>query len=198
MTTREGSGGRSGGSQRAAGSATCAPRVECRVDAGIEDLWSALPDPVRLARWHGRARGDLRPGGTFRLSLDSEGWDGTGRVEACEPPLRFRVATRESDESWRAGHGAPPFDEHIDVELRAEGDQTDLVVEVSGIPRDLLVFYGAGWQAHAERLAAFLAGREEEATRARWDELVASYRAMEAGLGQVDGPHDDRPGPFLA
>jgi uncharacterized protein YndB with AHSA1/START domain len=41
--------------------------------------------------------GDLRPGGEFRARFTS-GWEGTGRVEACEPPRRLRVLTWESDE----------------------------------------------------------------------------------------------------
>ena len=40
-------------------------RMEDRFDTDIEDLWSALTDPRRLARWHGEVKGDLRLGGTF-------------------------------------------------------------------------------------------------------------------------------------
>src|SRR5579864_5373626 len=75
-------------------------RIEDRFDTEIDDLWSALTDPARLARWYGQVEGDLRPGGEFRLYLEADGWDGTGRVEACEPPGRLLVTTRESDESW--------------------------------------------------------------------------------------------------
>lgn len=50
------------------------------------DLWSALTDPRHLTRWYGEVAGDLRPGGEFRLHLESEGWDGTGRVDGCESP----------------------------------------------------------------------------------------------------------------
>ena len=42
-------------------------RIEDRYETDIDDLWSALTDPVRLARWHGEVSGDLRPGGEFRL-----------------------------------------------------------------------------------------------------------------------------------
>src|SRR5919108_718412 len=67
-------------------------RIEDRYDADIDDLWAALTDPGRLARWYGQVEGDLRPGGEFRLYLESDGWDGTGRVEACEPPSCRPVA----------------------------------------------------------------------------------------------------------
>ena len=133
-------------------------RMQDRYDTDIDDLWSALTDPCRLARWYGQVEGDLRPGGEFRLYLESADWDGTGRVEACEPPRRLLVTTREADESWRKGRGAPPFDEVIEATLAADGDQTVLVIEVLGMPLDKIAFYGAGWQIHAENLAAYLAG----------------------------------------
>ena len=153
-------------------------RIEDRYDADIDDLWSALTDPGRLARWYGEVEGDLRPGGEFRLHLESVGWDGTGRVEACEPPRRLLVTTRETDESWRKGRGAQPFDQAIEATLTADGDQTILVIEVRGMPLDTIAAYGAGWQIHAENLAAYLAGRERGDSEARWHELVPSYQDL--------------------
>jgi uncharacterized protein YndB with AHSA1/START domain len=92
-------------------------RIEDRYTAGIDDVWAALTDPSRLPRWYGQVEGDLRPGGAFRLHIESDGWDGTGRVEACEPPRRLVVTTRETEESWREGPGAQPFDEAIEATL---------------------------------------------------------------------------------
>ena len=158
-------------------------RIEDRYDTDIDDLWSALTDPGRLARWHGQVEGDLRPGGEFRVYIESDDVDSTGRVEACEPPRRLLVTTRETDESWRKGGGAPPFDEAMEATLTADGDQTILVIEVRGMPLDKIAFYGAGWQIHAESLAAYLAGRERGDTGARWDELVPPYQDLAAELG---------------
>jgi uncharacterized protein YndB with AHSA1/START domain len=158
-------------------------RIEDRYDTDINDLWSALTDPARLARWYGQVEGDLRLGGQFRLYLEADGWDGTGRVEACEPPRRLLVTTRESDESWRKGRGAQPFDAAIEATLTADGDQTILVIEVRGMPLDRIAFYGAGWQIHAENLSAYLAGRQGGNTEARWDELVPPYQDLAADIG---------------
>ena len=133
-------------------------RIEDRYDTDIDDLWSAITDPSRLARWWGRVEGDLRVGGRFNLSAE---WEGSGRVEACEPPRRLQVTIRESDESWRKGHGAPPFDSSIQATLTAEGNETLLVTEIRGMPLDRIEYYGAGWQIHAENLATHLAGREQ-------------------------------------
>jgi hypothetical protein len=104
-------------------------------------------------------------------------------VEACDPPRRLLVTTREADDSYERGRGAPPFDEAIEATLTADGDQTILVIEVRGLPLDKIAFYGAGWQIHAENLAAYLAGRERGATEARWDELVPPYQNLAANLG---------------
>lgn len=157
-------------------------RIEDRYDTDIDDLWSALTDPGRLARWYGQVDGDLHPGGQFHLYVPGVEWDGTGRVEACEPPRRLLVTTRETDESWRKGHGVPPFDEAIEATLTADEDHTILVIEVRGMPLDKVAFYGAGWQIHAETLATYLAGRERPDTEARWDELVPPYQDLAAGI----------------
>ena len=70
-------------------------RMEDRFDTNIDDVWSALPDPGRLARWYGEVEGDLRLGGEFRARVLASGWDGTGRVDACEPPSRLQVTVKE-------------------------------------------------------------------------------------------------------
>jgi uncharacterized protein YndB with AHSA1/START domain len=158
-------------------------RIEDRYDTDIDDLWSALTDPARLARWHGQVEGDLRPGGEFRLYIASDDIEATGRVEACEPPRRLLVTTRETDESYQRGNGVPPFDEILEATLTADGDHTVLVIEVRGMPLDMIAFYGAGWQIHAENLAAYLAGRERGDTEARWSELVPPYQGLAADSG---------------
>jgi uncharacterized protein YndB with AHSA1/START domain len=182
VTSNERAGTRILGSLRSAGGKGIV-RIEDRYDTDIDDLWSALTDPGRLARWHGQVTGDLRPGGQFRLHVEDADSDSTGRVEACEPPQRLRVTTRETDESYQRGQGVPPYDEVIEATLTADGDQTILVIEVQGMPLDAIAFYGAGWQIHAENLATYLAGRDRGDTEARWDELVPPYQDLAANIG---------------
>src|SRR5580658_8693208 len=157
-------------------------RLQDRYDTDIDDLWSALTDPARLARWYGEVDGDLRPGGQFRLHVESADIDAAGRVEACEPPRRLVVTTRETEESYLRGQGVPPHDEAIEATLTADGGQTILVLEVRGMPLDKIAFYGAGWQIHAENLAAYLAGRDPEDGQARWTALVPPYQALAASI----------------
>jgi uncharacterized protein YndB with AHSA1/START domain len=148
-----------------------AVRMESRYDTGIDDLWSALTDPGRLRRWIAQVSGDLRPGGAFRASFTS-GWDGPGRVEVCEPPRRLLLTMSPGQ----------PDETVIEARLAPAGDQTSLVIEERGLPLDDLAGYGAGWQAHAEDLAAAIAGREPADWRRRWAELTPAYRGLAADL----------------
>jgi uncharacterized protein YndB with AHSA1/START domain len=157
-------------------------RIEDRYDTAIDDLWAAITEADRLARWYGHVEGDLRPGGAFHVYLEADDIESAGRVEACEPPRRLLVTTRETDESYRKGQGAPPFDATIEATLTADGYQTILVLEVKGMPLDKIAFYGAGWQIHAENLTAYLAGRERGDTEARWAELVPPYQDLAANV----------------
>lgn len=73
-------------------------RLEDRFDTDREDLWSALTDPRRLARWLGEVEGDLRQGGDFRARYFASGWEGTCRVDECQPPQGLLIRTKSPDE----------------------------------------------------------------------------------------------------
>jgi uncharacterized protein YndB with AHSA1/START domain len=148
-------------------------RMEDRFTTDIDDLWSALTDSRRVARWYGQLEGDLRLGGAFRLLVHGSGWEGTGRVEACEPPRRLAVTTRELDKQ---------FENSLEATLTADGDQTILVIEARGMPLDKLPFYGVGWQIHVEDLAAHIAGHDWSDDEARWTELVPAYQDLAADV----------------
>ena len=140
-------------------------RMEGSYNTDIDDLWSALTDAQRLARWIAEVEGDLRLGGAFHAIFTS-GWEGPGRVDACEPPRHLLVTMTPGREEETV----------IEAVLVADGDQTRLVVEERGLPLDELAAHGAGWQAHLEDLAAHGAGREAADWQTRWNELTPSYR----------------------
>ena len=147
-------------------------RMEDRLDTDIDDAWSALTDPGRLARWLGEFEGDLRLGGEFRARY-FDGWEGTGRVDVCEPPRHLLVMTKHVRQA----------DEHaIEATLTADGDHTILILEHRGMPVNLLPAYGAGIQVHIEDLAAHIAGQERCDVEARWQELQPSYQALASKL----------------
>ena len=167
------------GSERVLGSLGTADgkgvvRMEDRFDTDLDDLWSALTQPSRLARWLGKVEGDLRLGGEFRAHFFASGWEGTGRVDACDAPQRLMVTTTSADEG-REIHT-------IQASLTAEGDQTLLVIEERGMPVDHLAGYGAGIQIHVEDLAAYLAGRDR-VSESRWQELMPFYQELATNIG---------------
>jgi uncharacterized protein YndB with AHSA1/START domain len=145
--------------------------VADRFHADIETVWSAITDPSRLASWWGEVEGDLRLGGEYHARVFASGWDGTGRVAACEAPRRLKVLTREPDQ---------PDEQSIEVTLTSDGDETTLVWEERGMPVAYLAGYGAGIQVHVEDLGAYLAGRERCDAAARMAELFPAYEPLAA------------------
>lgn len=145
-------------------------RVEDRFNTEIDEVWSALTDPRRLARWIGEVDGDLRPGGEFHRRFFASGSEGMGRVQACEPRRRLLVTLDPGQ----------PGENVVEVRLAADGEGTTLVWEERGLPLDKLAAYGAGIQIHIEDLGAYLAGGEPCDANARWDELEPAYDALVA------------------
>lgn len=143
-----------------------AVRVEDVYDTGIDDLWSALTRPERLARWIAVVEGDLRPGGAFRARFTSS-WEGAMRVEACDAPHRLLVSGTDDGTE-------------IEATLTTEGARTRLVVEERGLPLGDLPYHAAGWQVHVEDLGHLLAGESSE-WRPRWEALTPAYRALPVG-----------------
>ena len=121
-------------------------RVEDHFDTDIDDLWSAVTERDRLARWIAVVSGDLRLGGEFHARFTS-GWDGPGRVDVCEPPRRLVLTMRPgcSDETV------------IEATLSPDGTRTRFMVEERNLPTPELAAHGAGWQAHVEDLKSTLA-----------------------------------------
>jgi uncharacterized protein YndB with AHSA1/START domain len=175
MTSNAREGGRILGSLRSADGKGIV-RMEDRFDTDIDDLWSALTDPARLARWYGEVEGDLRVGGEFDVRV-TDAWEGTGRVDACEPPRRLLLTMRDADPQ-----PGQPDETVIEAQLTADGGQTVLVVEDRGLPLPLLAAYGAGVQIHFEHIAELIAGRELRDTESRWGELLPAYEAMAAKI----------------
>lgn len=143
-----------------------AVRVENVYDTDIADLWSAVTDPERLARWIATVEGDLRVGADIHARFTST-WEGPIRIDECEAPhhLVVRLDPGTDDETV------------IEAVLTTRGDQTHLAVEERGLPLDVLDKHGAGWQAHIEDLARALDGKDSR-WRERWGELAPAYATL--------------------
>ena len=135
----------------------------CGVRDAVVSLVGEDPDSALTAH--------SRDGGEFRARFVTTGWEGTGRVEECDPPRHWRVRTQGAEE---------PGEHTMQVTLRAEDDRTVLVLEERGMPLDQLAAYGAGLQVHAEDLNSHVRGVERRDARERWAELLPSYQGLAA------------------
>lgn len=112
----------------------------------VEDLWHALTDPERLARWFLPVAGELRLGGRYQL----EGNAG-GTITACDPPRSFGA-------TWEFGGGTS----WIEVELTApDEDRTRFTLRHIAHPEEHWETYGPaatgiGWELGLVGLAQHL------------------------------------------
>ena len=116
-----------------------------RYDAAVEDVWDAVTDPERLARWFLPVKGELRVGGTFQL----EGNAG-GEILRCEAPRLLRVT-----------FGAPTS--IVELRLRQEPDGATALELEHTVPRDLAggagaLYVGPGWDGALLGLGQYLRG----------------------------------------
>lgn len=119
-------------------------------DDPIADVWSALTDPDRTARWFGRWSGDPASGSVQVVMVGEV--DATPQavaVLACEPPNRLLVETGSPDGVWR-----------LEVTLSEHDSGTTLrFVQRLTEPYDASSI-GPGWHFYLDRLAAVVQGRE--------------------------------------
>ena len=107
--------------------------MESVFDTDADDLWDAVTDRGRLARWIADVDGDLRVGGVVQARFTS-GWEGPGRIDTCDPPHHL-VARMDPD---------TPEETVIEATITPEGSSTRLVLEERGIPLSELAGHGAG------------------------------------------------------
>jgi uncharacterized protein YndB with AHSA1/START domain len=135
-----------------------AVRLRRAYDAELTDVWDAVTDPARLARWFSPVSGELRVGGTFQVEGNA-----AGEVLQCAPPEHFRV-------TW----GGPTS--LVDVRLTADGESTVVELEHS-VPIEIAqsgagaLFVGPGWDAGVLALGLSCAARTSATRspgRTRW------------------------------
>jgi uncharacterized protein YndB with AHSA1/START domain len=155
------------GSLRRLDDTTGAVTVEDLYDTAMGDLWSAVTEPDRLARWVATVEGDLLVGGTVRTKFTS-GYEGVGRIDVCDAPRRLVVTFQPGS----------PDETVVEANLAPVGDRTRLIIEERGLPIEEVADHGAGWQAHIEDLNAHLVGREPITWHDRWTELRPAYAGI--------------------
>jgi uncharacterized protein YndB with AHSA1/START domain len=129
--------------------------IRRRYDAGIDDVWGALTDPDRVARWLAAVSGDLRLGGKFTLGSGEH-----GEILACDAPHLLKV-------TWMFGPEADAWPGTSEVQIRLtpgqNGDTEFELVHTAVLAEPLFPTYGpgaggVGWDLHVLALSAFLYG----------------------------------------
>lgn len=128
-------------------------------------VWAACTDPERMKRWIGTWSGDPASGQiSFRMT--AEGDDVPEEpyiVEACVPPTRLVVRTRDSHPFSADGTGPRVHWQHTLELTEADGITTltfSQVVPDGEFGVDMVGSVGPGWDYYLDRLAASLADRD--------------------------------------
>jgi len=116
----------------------------------VDDVWAALTEPDRMARWIGTYEGERAVGGTgtFTMTHEEQPVGEPMRIVECDPPRRLVVEWVQQDtDAWR-----------VDLDLTTEGDRTVLrFVQVFGADADVTDF-ALGWHWYLDKFGAAVAG----------------------------------------
>jgi uncharacterized protein YndB with AHSA1/START domain len=127
----------------------------------IADVWAALTEPDRTARWFGTYEGERRVGGAGTLTMTHE--DGASgepmRIEECDPPRRL-VVRWESEQAWR-----------IVLDLAEERGRTVLLLTQVFPAGTEAGDYVLGWHWYLDLFDAELTGA---APPGDWDTFLAA------------------------
>ncbi len=145
-----------------AGPSTASVRFERRYATEVADLWSAITEPERVARWFAPVSGELRLGGSVEVHFDDH--TNVYEVATCQPPNLLVV-------HWLHDEGQSL----VRAELAATAEGSRLVLEHTGLTAEKVPGYGAGWHWHLDALGAVLAG-EEPRSWSTFDDLLVTYR----------------------
>jgi uncharacterized protein YndB with AHSA1/START domain len=146
----------------------CAVRFQRLYDFTPAELWSAITDPDRLARW--LALAEVEPGDGGRVRLGFEDGVTEGRILTWDEPhvLEYEWRFTGEDESV------------VRFELVPQEFGTLLVLDHRRLGRSAGAGYAAGWHAHLDALAGAI---EMNAWQERFEELLPVYRGQADELG---------------
>ena len=127
----------------------------------IEDVWAALTEPDRLARWIGTFEGERQIGatGTFTMTHEETLVGEPMRIAECDPPHRL-VVEWATEEGWR-----------VQLDLSEEQGRTVLLFTQLFAAGTDAGDYVLGWHWYLDQFDAELGGG---APPADWDTFLAA------------------------
>jgi uncharacterized protein YndB with AHSA1/START domain len=110
--------------------------------APIEDVWAAVTEPDRLARWIGSWEGDPTSGSVrFRMLFEGDHPGETMTIRVCQPPSRLHVTSEVGDQVWL-----------LDLDLTHVDGVTTLTLTQPGVTAEQASAVGPGWDYYLDRL----------------------------------------------
>jgi uncharacterized protein YndB with AHSA1/START domain len=110
--------------------------------ASLEDVWAAVTEPDRLARWIGTWQGDPESGSVqFRMLFEGDHPAETMTIRVCEPPRRLHVTSAVGDEEWL-----------LNLDLTHADGITTLTLAQPGVTAEQVAGVGPGWDYYLDRL----------------------------------------------
>jgi len=113
--------------------------------APIDDVWAAITEPERVARWLGTWSGDPATG-TVLFAMTFEGQQPPGdemEIRECEPPRRLAVTSQVGEQRW-----------YLDVDLTEADGVTTLAFSQPDVDPEDALSVGPGWEFYLDRLVA--------------------------------------------
>lgn len=114
-------------------------------NAPIQEVWAAVTDSERTARWFGPWRGDPSSGTIWVQMMAEEGHpEMDARIVECDPPRRLVLETGAEAGGW-----------HLELDL-IQREESQVSLELSHQLRDpeLASQAGPGWEFYLDRLVA--------------------------------------------
>ncbi|SDC19842.1 Uncharacterized conserved protein YndB, AHSA1/START domain [Geodermatophilus telluris] len=127
---------------------------------GPDEVWAALTEPGRLARWIGSYDGERAPGGsgTFTMTHEAEPAAEALRIVECDPPRRL-VVEWPDQEGWR-----------VEVAVTVESGRSTLHLVQRFAAGTDVTDVALGWHWYLDKLDAEVGGRPAPAG---WDAFLA-------------------------
>ncbi|WP_243059719.1 SRPBCC family protein [Nocardioides sp. SR21] len=151
--------------------------IERTFRAPIDDVWAAVTEPERMARWIGTWTGDSATRRVhFRMLFEGGDPDDAGEevdIRECDPPRRLAVTTHAGGQSWQ-----------LELDLSEADGVTTLVFTQPAVDGAEAENVGPGWEYYLDRLVRAESGgdpAEVDFERDYYPAMQEHYRAQVTG-----------------